>query len=357
MGRIFRRKKRQKDGTLNELPTWWIRYRRGGRAFDESSGSTRRKVAETILKLREADIARGLAIDPRIGRLTFEQAAQNLLHEYEANGRKTRSELQGRIRQHLGPVFWGRRMVAITTPMIRVYTKQRLDAGAAAGTINRELSALKRMFSLACQDGVLLSRPHIPMLRERNTRTGFFIHQQIEAVIAHLPAPLKPLIRCAYFTGWRIPSELLTLGWRGVDFDAGVVRLEVGSTKNDRGREFPFDVLPVLRDLLLTQRAYTRHVEHRRGQIVPYVFHRNGNPIRDFRCAWDTACQQAGCPGRIPHDLRRSAVRNLVRAGVSDKVAMQLTGHKTRSVFDRYDIVSQADLRDGVAKLNAASAT
>ena len=114
---------------------------------------------------------------------------------------------------------------------------------------------------------------------------------------------------------------------------------------------FPFDVLPELRDLLEEQAAVTKTVEQRQGQIVRLVFHRDGRPIKDFRRAWKTACEAAGCPGRIPHDFRHTTVRNLIRAGVSDKVAMELTGHKTRSVFDRYDIANEADLREGVRKL------
>jgi integrase len=85
--------------------------------------------------------------------------------------------------------------------------------------------------------------------------------------------------------------------------------------------------------------------------ICPLVFHRDGEPIKNFRKAWDTACTTAGCPDRIPHDFRRIAVRNLVRAGVPEKIAMGITGHKTRSVFDRYDIVDEADLRSALGQL------
>ena len=84
------------------------------------------------------------------------------------------------------------------------------------------------------------------------------------------------------------------------------------------------------------------------------MFHRNGRPIRNFRKAWHDAVTEAGCPERIPHDFRRTAVRNLVGAGVPDRIAMALTGHKTRAVFDRYDIVDEADLREGISKLAGA---
>ncbi|HYS18212.1 MAG TPA: tyrosine-type recombinase/integrase [Candidatus Binatia bacterium] len=85
--------------------------------------------------------------------------------------------------------------------------------------------------------------------------------------------------------------------------------------------------------------------------MVPSVFHRNGKPIKDYRSAWQNACEAAGLPGRIPHDFRRTAVRNLERAGVSRSVAMKLTGHKTEAVYRRYAIVSEQDLHEAAAKL------
>ena len=141
---------------------------------------------------------------------------------------------------------------------------------------------------------------------------------------------------------------------RQVDLHAGTVRSDPGITKNREGRAFPFSALPELRDLLEERRAATTILERQTGCIVPWVFHREGRPIKFYRRCWLTACREAGCSGRIPHDFRRAAVRNFVRAGVPERVAMMLTGHKTRSVFERYNVVSEADLGAGVAKLAAS---
>lgn len=145
---------------------------------------------------------------------------------------------------------------------------------------------------------------------------------------------------------------MFALPWRLVDFDAEEVRLEAGMTKNAEGRVFPFN--DALCAILTAQRDHTDAVQRKRGEIVPWVFHRNGRRVIDCYGAWDSACKAAGCPDRIPHDLRRTAVRNLVRSGTSEQVAMQLTGHKTREVFARYNIVSANDLRTAVARLDLA---
>ena len=192
------------------------------------------------------------------------------------------------------------------------------------------------------------------MLLEDNVRRGFFEREQFESVRRRLPEEVQSVLTFGYLTGWRINSEVLTLQWHQVDLHAGIVRLDPGTTKNKEGRTFPFSALPELRELLEERRAVTTILERQTRVIVPWVFHRSGSPIKFFRRSWVTACREAGCPGRIPHDFRRTAVRNLVRAGVPERVAMMLTGHKTRSVFERYNVVSEADLGAGVAKLAAA---
>lgn len=172
---------------------------------------------------------------------------------------------------------------------------------------------------------------------------------------AHLPAHLQLLATFLYLTGWR-KGEALGLTWDRVDFRAGAVRLQPGTTKNDEGRTFPFAALSPMGNLLRRQQLDTIALERATGRAIPWVFHCNGKPLRDFRGAWRKACVAAGCAGRIPHDFRRTAVRNLERAGGPRSVAMKLTGHKTEAVYRRYAIVAEADLAAGVAKLAALHA-
>ena len=213
------------------------------------------------------------------------------------------------------------------------------------------------MFTLATRAGKLMHKPNLPTLQENNVRAGFFERDEFEGVRAHLPVDVQPVVTFAYLTGWCIRSEILPLEWRQVDLDAGTVRLDPGTTKNGQGRLLPFgDAVPELRDLLEEQWRRTKAVEQAQDAIIARVFHRNGKPIRVFRGPWKRACEEAGCPQRIGHDFRRTAVRNLERAGVSRSVAMKITGHLTESVYRRYAIVSEADISEGLGKLAALTA-
>jgi integrase len=208
---------------------------------------------------------------------------------------------------------------------------------------------LKRAFRLAEQAGKTLHRPHIPMLAENNTRTGFFERDEFEDVRQHLPAEIRGVVTFAYCTGWRT-GEILPLTWAQVDRAAKTTRRESGSTKNREARTFPYGALPELEAVI--DAAWTEHQRLAGGGVLcPFIFHRDGRPILSLRAAWRSACEAAEVPGKLMHDFRRTAVRNLVRAGVPDTVAMKLTGHKTRSVFDRYNVTSGADLEEAVGKL------
>jgi len=190
-----------------------------------------------------------------------------------------------------------------------------------------------------------------PMLRESNTRKGFFEHEDFLALRDMLPDYLKPVITFAYHTGWR-RGEILCLTWDNVDLHAGIVRLDPGETKNDDARTLYLNEE-------LKKEMHRLFANRRIG--CPYVFHNEGRQIRDYRDAWQTACKKLGLqvkdkktgrmvPARLFHDFRRTAVRNMIRAGVHERVAMAISGHKTRSVFDRYNIINQDDLKEATIK-------
>lgn len=352
-GCLYRRKKKMPDGVLIEVGPFWMKYYRNGSPFSESTHTEKKTEAQQELNKRMGDVARGVPVTSKVGRVKFDELIENLCNEYQANDRRSLDVLRIRCNKHLLPAFGGRRASTITTADINRYVvKRQTEQGAANGTINRELAALQRAYTLAVQAGLLMpqTKPYIQKLKENNVRTGFFEPEQFTAIHRHLPAYVKPVAAVAYITGWRTLSELLPLEWRQVDFHGGTLRLDPGTTKNGDGRVFP--MTRDLRAVLLEQKAKTEELQRELGILIPYVFHHHGKPFKVYRGAWKTACRKACLPGRIPHDFRRTAVRNLVRAGVRETVAMQMTGHKTRSVFDRYDIVSQGDLNDAARKLD-----
>jgi len=178
-------------------------------------------------------------------------------------------------------------------------------------------------------------------------RQGFFERPDLETVVAALPDYLRDFTRFAYLTGWR-KGEIISLRWTDVDRDAGVIRLRPEAAKTGRGRMVILDGdLAELIDRRWGARLFTN--DGNPGVSV-FVFHRNGRPVGDFGKAWATACRAAGVPDKLFHDLRRTAARNMVRAGVPERVAMAITGHVTRSMFDRYNIVSEDDLRMAAQK-------
>ena len=327
---------------------WYIRFRYRGREYRETSKSPKRGDAMALLQKRRAEVVSG-QLRPAVERTTFDDLVRLIEADYVANGRRSIRDMRSRVvqlRAKLGKYL----PVDVTHEMLLAYVEKRRAEGAAPATIRYEIVVLGRMYALAVHAGLLTTKPPLPTIRLRNTRTGFFEPMEVERVLAALPEDLRPAIEFAYITGWRI-GEIRSLTWAQVDVDACVVRLEPGSTKNDEGRTFPFGHHPRLAALIVRQGERTLPLQKQRGKIIPWVFWLDGEPIRDFRKTWKRACVAAGCPDRLVHDFRRTAVRNLVRAGVPEKIAMQLTGHKTRSVFDRYDIVSEADLSAAVEKL------
>jgi integrase len=340
--------KDRKTGEKKTLPTYWIYYSVNGKQVKESSDSTKEADAWRLLKKRHGEIAEGKPVGPDISRTTFHDLAAMLVNDYRANGRSSLNRCEDAI-NHLRAVFGEDRAVDITADRITQYVTYRQAEKAAASTINGELAALGRMFVLARIAGKAGQKPYIKKLALNNARKGFFEAEQFFAVLRHLPDTIKPIVVTAYMTGWRIDSEILTRQRHHLDLKAGWLRLEPGETKNHEGRMFP--LTPMLREVLEEQVAKTEALQKAKGVIIPWLFHREGKPIKRFRRSWLTACEAAGVPGRIRHDFRRTACRNLERAGVDRASAMKMVGHKTESIYRRYAIADEGMLKDAAVKL------
>lgn len=329
-------------GSLYERgKVWWLKYSdRNGKVIRESSKSTKKMVARRLLERREGEIAEGKLPGFFFERITYDQLADDLENDYRINGQNVRDVKKRRL--HIDKAFSGWSAVKITTAVIKGYTADRLEAGASNATINRELAALKRMYRLGAQQTppIVAHVPYIPLLKEKNRRKGFVEHEEFLALHAAVPQYLKGFIHFAYITGWR-KGEISILTWAHVDRINWTVSLEPGETKNEDARIVYADerLKQVIRDQWQARKDLM--------SPVPWVFpNRWGKGrIQQFDKAWNRALEDARLDeGFIFHDLRRTAVRNMVRAGIPERVAMQISGHRTRSVFDRYNIVSPGDL-------------
>jgi len=243
---------------------------------------------------------------------------------------------------HLNDFFARQRALAITTTRIREFIAGRLADCASNGTINRELALLRRMFNLAVEDGTLRTAPHFPMLKEAPARKGFIEYADFQKLRQELPEYLRSVATMAYYTGMRL-GEILKIRWNSVDSKNGELRLDPGTTKNDEPRSIP--LFGELHEML--------KIERERNPASEFVFMRDGRRIGSFYKAWKSACKRAGLDWLLFHDFRRTGIRNLVRAGVPERVAMAISGHKTRAVFERYNIVSGRDLKDAATKLES----
>jgi len=328
MGRWFKR------GRL-----WWIAYYYRGEEKRESSESESESLARKLLKRRLAEIHSG-RFTPDEDRLTFDQLVEGLKDDYRVNGRRSLKTVEFYI-PHLRSFFGFDRAIDITPDRVKTYQVKRLQEKASNATVNREIAILGRMLSLAFNAGKLSRKPRFHMLDENNVRQGFLEHGDFLKLLGKLPDRLKPIVEFLYLSGWR-KGEAQKLEWRDVDLKGQAVRLRIENSKNKEAR-----ILPLTGRLL--DLFQERHEERRLD--CPYVFHHKGQKVGDFKKAWKTACKESKLTGTLVHDLRRTAARNLSRAGVREEVAMEITGHKTRSMYRRYRIVDERDLRETTKKL------
>jgi integrase len=266
--------------------------------------------------------------------LTFDIMALSYLADYVLHQYRTLATARGRV-EHLRSQFGGQRADAITTDSIRSCQILRRKERAEAATINRETSALSRMFHQAIRRGRLDRMPMFPQrLPENPPRQGFFEHGEYLKVRTELPAPFQDVLDFAYYSGWR-REEITQLTWDVVDLRGGVIRLSP-LRSNDKNRP---------------RAAHFASAAERTGAPPAVAAARAGTRLSAGRCDGPrVAARPSRClparQGSAPPAARlpRTAARNLVRTGVPERVAMLLTGHKTRSVFDRYNIVNEREL-------------
>jgi integrase len=279
--------------------------------------------------------------DPNAAKMRVADLIEALKTNYRVNGKNER-EVEQRWR-HLSPIFGNDLAIAVTKDRLTKYVATRYAQKAKPATVQRELAYLRRALRLGFEDTVFRV-PSFPTITVNNAREVFFEREEYERLLAELLDDfIRPLVTLAYWVGFR-RGELLKLEWRQVDLDKGTIRLDIGSTKNKEGRlvYLPAEALEALK----RWRERTSTVERDKSMIVGRVFHRDGEPVKSFPyVAWRSACKRAKIPGKRPHDFRRTMARNYRRSGESEGVIMKIGGWKTRSVFDRYNVVAEDDLR------------
>jgi integrase len=327
---------------------WWIQYRRNGKVYRQSTETTKLWKAEKILARKLAEIATGIFIEPAAEKTLVKELAESVLRDYRINGKRSLDDAETRWNKHLSPIFGEMRAANVANDHLTQYVEKRQTEGAANASINRELAFLKRAFSLGIQAAKINRRPHFPHLKENNIRKGFVEDSQYEALCqacSKVGLWLRAILEVGATYGWR-SGELTNLRVKQVDIAGKTIRLEAGETKNDEAREVVMtNTVAALLEQCVTGKAPD-----------DFVFTRDkGKPVADFRGAWTKVCEEAGVPELLVHDLRRTGVRNMIRAGIPERVAMTISGHKTRSVLDRYNIVSAQDLKMAARKIEEAT--
>lgn len=340
--------------------TWWIRYRDPlGREIRESAKTKDEQQAKKLLDMRVRDVANhreGIRrfSGPAAERLTVGALLDNLEKDYETRRLKSRRE----VRTHLRPLrtaFGTMRSVRVTSVTIADYIAARRAEGLSDATIDRETELLHRAFSLAteCDPPLVAWVPKVPRLVRKgaNAREGFVDRADFERLVAELPREVLPdLARWGYYTGMRL-GEVRSLTWDGYDRETRTMRLPGKRAKTGRTRAISLEGWPELA-AVIERRLAERRLDS------SLVFHNGrGGRVGDFYTSWSRALRRAGVRRFTFHDLRRTAVRNMIRAGVDRDVAKRISGHETDEIFTRYNIVNERDLADAMVKRAAYEAT
>jgi integrase len=322
---------------------YWIKFYYKGKAYRTSAKTVKITDAKKLLSRYLGEVASGTFKGLRDETVSV----QELFDDFEEDCRRRKLRNMNRVVPHMKPIrawFGAINTEHITERDIDRYIKHRLQLGRSTTTVNRELQYLGQSLRRAKKKKLIEHIPLIERFREDNARQGFFEPEDFERLVAFLPEDLKDFVRFGYYSGWRA-GEIAWLEWRDVNGD--LIRLRPETVKNKEGRALA--LVGELADIIARRKAV-------RLDQVPWIFHRTRRGkiqrVRRFDKAWKRACRNAGIPeGRVFHDLRRTTARNLSRAGVPDRIAMSIMGHKTRAMYDRYNIVNEQDIREGLIQM------
>ena len=317
---------------------WWVQVYVDGKPIIQSSKSTKKADAvklrnRLLAKKDRGEISGGSVNTILIGELLDDVLKSDIKES-------TRYIWDKVVEKSIRPFFGSLKARRLSTDHMDRYRETRKADGKSDATVNRELSILRTALHNARKrtPPKVSVVPFFPMIQETTVRKGFLTDSQYIALRDALPSELKPLFVTAYITGIR-RGELLAIRWPQVDFEGRYITLERGETKNQDSRGVPI-IAGDMSDLL---RAAKKERDAN-WPTSPWVFNRAGEPIKDFRWAWDEACKTAKVPDLTFHDLRRTAVRNMRRAGIPQVIRMKISGHKTDSMERRYSIVDDEDL-------------
>jgi integrase len=337
---------RKQGGVYPRGETFWIRYSHKGVKIRESAETTDQAVAERKLKSRLDDLAvdrKGFQkfTTPQMRKSTVHDLLEALKADFAQRGKclaQARSALK-----IASEAFGHLRATELSPRRINEYIDRQLAAGYKNASINRITGIVGQAFKLAVREGRLAHMPYIKHLPEDNARQGFRNAAEFERIRENLPADLQDFGQFAFSTGWR-RGEIASLDWSNAQDGDAMIRLRPDQAKNKCGRSVP--VTGKLIDIIKRRREARTFEANGVTQLSNFVFHRSGKPIKEFRKAWATACRKAGCSGTLFHDLRRSAVTAMVQARVPQIIAMQISGHKTASMFKRYSIAVEDEMRN-----------
>lgn len=317
---------------------WWVQVYVDGRPIIESSGSKNiadaKKHRDKLLgKRTRGEVTGGAPDKVLIGEL-LDDALNSDIEE------STRYIWRLVVEKNLRPFFGKLKAARLTTDLMDQYRQKRKADGRSDATANRELSILRTAFHNARKrtPPKVNFVPYFPMVKETTVRQGFLTDEQYEKVRDALDEDVRVLFVCAYSTGTR-KGELLQVEWPWVDLERLRIELPPHVTKTKKGRSVPIikgDMLDLLRE--------AKRKRDEQWPDSPWAFSRRGERILDFRAAWEKAVKAAGVPELTFHDLRRTAVRNMRRAGVPQALRMKISGHTTDSMERRYNIVDDEDL-------------